>query len=242
MSLHLLIRLGGGSEALCRIGIHCTAPQVENDGIIASCLLHTHETLNYVSPHMFWVTIQRITPSDAAAGSNNHFGIHGNKMLARVHACEFLLAGKLEHVIRGSGRLAAPQSPWRTIDAAWPVKIPAPLGQITHAEIDAEASAKFSGAAGVAPQRSFLNQYGVLQLDGFDGSVAHVALADGDRSGLAILERAPAPAAAFKTLHDKALSGFWLYAAEHDRATQEPMMRRRNFIDDGRSERGEDRV
>ena len=61
-----------------------------------------------------------------------------------------------------------------------------------------------------------------LQLDALDRAVAHVALADRDGAGLAVLERPAAPAAALDALHDEARA--WSSgcdAEEHDRAAEQ---------------------
>src|SRR5580704_17278899 len=123
----------------------------------------------------------------------------------------------------GAG-FAAPDAPGRTMLAPGMIEIPATVDQIAHASIEAEATAMFTGAAGVSTQPAAFYHNGALQLDALDRGIAHVALADRNAAGCAVLERAAAPAAAFDALYDKAALGFRMHAEEHARATEQPMM------------------
>src|SRR5262249_35107091 len=70
------------------------------------------------------------------------------------------------------------------------------LLQCAVGEINAEPAAVLAGAAGIGAQREAFDQERILNLLQLDRGAAHVALADRNRSGLAVLVRPPTPPAA----------------------------------------------
>ena len=150
-------------------------------------------------------------------------------MLACIHTLEFSFAGQLEQVIGGAAGLAAPQTPWRAIDAARTMQIPSALDQIAHAEIDAEAAAKFARASGIGTQRSLFDQNGTLEFKALDRAIADVALTNRNGGRFAVLERPAAPSAAFQALHHESLARPGIHPEENDGAAEKSMVRRREF-------------
>src|SRR5438105_15399400 len=92
------------------------------------------------------------------------------------------------------------------------LEIPPPLDQVAHPHVEAEPAAILAGAAGIPAQRAAFHQHRAFELDTLDRSVAHVALAHRDGGGFAVLERTPAPAAAFDALHHEAAAGLGVRA------------------------------
>src|SRR5207248_1597379 len=86
------------------------------------------------------------------------------------------------------------------------------------------------------------HQHRAFELDALDRAVAHVALADRDGGGLAVLCRPSAPAAAFDALYDEAALGLRVHAKEYDRAAEEAMVAGRHTIGHRRRERLDDGV
>src|SRR6185503_1027775 len=95
----------------------------------------------------------------------------------------------------------APQSPGRADAAARLLEIPTAFDEVAHLRVDAEPAAMLTRAGGVGAQCAALHHHRAFQFDALDRAVAHVALTDGDRAGLAVLERPSAPAAALNALH-----------------------------------------
>src|SRR6516165_477976 len=109
-----------------------------------------------------------------------------------------LALARLAHEISAVfARLPAPQAPRRALAPAHMLEIPFSLDQVAHVHVDAQPAAIFSGTAGIRAQRAGLDQDRAFELDAFDRTVAHVALAHRHRSGFAVFERAATPAAAF---------------------------------------------
>src|SRR5262249_28463820 len=147
------------------------------------------------------IALQWVTPAAAAAGAHDRLRHHRHRNVRADHGLEVVLARQPQQVAAGFAGLAAPQSPGRTVAPARLLEIPAPVDRVRAVHVEAEPAAIFAGAAGIAPQRTALDQDRALELDAFDRAVAHVALAHRHGRGLAVLERPAAPAAAFDALH-----------------------------------------
>src|SRR5262249_5306090 len=116
-----------------------------------------------------------------------------------------LHAGRLQQLLLGTvianehgfvhrATLAAAQTPGRVLRALV-VHVGDTCLQRAIGQIDAEPAAMPAGAAGIRAQRKALDQERILDLLQLDRRAAHVALADRDRRGLAVLVWPPAPAA-----------------------------------------------
>src|SRR5262245_53595318 len=156
--------------------------------------LPRHHLLQHVAADERWIALQRVTPTAATAGAHDRFRHHRHWNMRADHGLEVVLAGQPQQIAAGLARLAAPQSPGRTVAPARLVEIPEPTDHVAHVHVDAEPAAIFAGAAGIAPQRAALDQNRALELDAFDRAIAHVALTDRYGRGLAVLERPAAPA------------------------------------------------
>src|SRR5262249_62081568 len=99
-----------------------------------------------------------------------------------------------------SGAVAGPGSPAvgppRRMLGARAVHVGEGLAKRPIGQLAPEPAAMTAGAAGVRAQCEALDQEGILDLLKLDRRIAHIALADRHRGGLAILARPPAPAAA----------------------------------------------
>src|SRR5215470_7952963 len=210
--------------------------------------LPRHQFLHDVAANQRRIALKWVSPATAAAGAHDRFRHDRHWDMRADHRLEVVLAGQPQQVAAGLTRLAAPQSPGRTVAPARLFEVPAPLDQVAYMHVDAESAAILAGAAGVAPQRAAFDQHRALELDALDRAVAHVALADRHGRGLAILERSATPAAAFDALHHEAALSLWVHAEEYDRAAEEPMVtgrhlgahRRRQRLHDGVHHRGHD--
>src|SRR6516165_4091960 len=186
------------------------------------------EFLLHVRAHRYGVALERIAPAAAAAGAHDHLGAHWHRVVRPARDAKFALA-RLAHEIHAVfARLAAPQAPRRALVSAHELEIPFPFDQVAHAHIDAEAAAIFPRTAGIRAQRAALDQNRAFELDAFDRTVAHVALAHRHRAGLAVFERPAAPAAPFDALHDEAPVGLRMDAEEHHRAAEQTVVTRRH--------------
>src|SRR5262249_56139037 len=116
------------------------------------------------------------------------------------------------------------QAPGRALASTHQLEIPFAFDQVAHPHVDAQSAAISSRAAGIGAQPAALDQHRALELDPFDRAVAHVALANGNGAGLAVLERPPAPAAAFDTLHHEPTLGGGMYAEEDHAAPHNPLL------------------
>src|SRR5262249_36744586 len=152
------------------------------------------------------------------AGAHDHLSAHRHRVVGPARDAKFALV-RLAHEIHAVfARLPAPQAPRRALVSAPELEIPFPFDQGSHPHGDAEAAAIFSRAAGIRAQRAALDQDRAFELDAFDRTVAHVALAHRHRAGFAVFERPAAPAAAFDALDDEAPVGLRMRAEEHHRA------------------------
>src|SRR5262245_62683104 len=151
--------------------------------------LPRHQLLQYVAAYQRRIALQRIAPAAAAAGAYDRLRHDRNRDMRADHGLEVVLARQPQQIAAGLARLAAPQSPGRTVAPARLLEIPAPIDQVAHMHVDAEPAAIFAGAAGIAPQRAALDQNRAFELDAFDRAIAHVALTDRYGRGLAVLER-----------------------------------------------------
>src|SRR5262249_21360029 len=160
--------------------------------------------LKHVGAHQFRIALERIAPAAAASGA--HDGLRGDRHrdVRADHRLELVLAWHAQQVAAAFASLAAPQPPRRAVAASFVLDMPPAYDQLAEVHGDAGPAAVFAGAAGIAAQRAALHQHRAFELDALDRAVAHVALADRDGRGLAILERPAAPAAAFDALHHEA--------------------------------------
>src|SRR6185437_14855133 len=133
-------------------------------------------------------------------------GAAGADLVApQVHLLELVGADLAQGVARGGTGIAVPQAPGRHGAAALVARGPAPGLEIAHGGALAEAAAELAGAARAFAQRALLDHERRFQLDGLDRRIAHVALADRDGGGFAVLIGAGTPAAALDRLEDGVL-------------------------------------
>src|SRR5262249_22159456 len=151
----------------------------------------------------------------AAAGAHDRLGANWHRNMGAAHELELLLARQPQQIAAGLARRAVPHPPGRTLGAPRLLEIPLALDQVAHAHVEPEPAAQLAGAAGVRPQPAAPHQHRALELDALDRAVAYVALAHRDGGRDAVLERAPAPAAAFQALHDEAPPGLGVLPEEH---------------------------
>src|SRR6516165_1624836 len=196
----------------------------QHHSVILTLRFRRDEFFLHVDAHRRRIALERIAPTAATARACDHLAIHRHGIVRAGHAAEFARAGLAQQVHPEISGLAAPQTPGRAAAAAHQFEIPFALDQIAHAHIDAEAAAIFAGAAGIRAQRAALHQHRAFELNAFDRAVAHVPLADRDRAGLAVLERAAAPAAALDALHHETAFGLRFDAEEYDRAAEQRMV------------------
>src|SRR5882672_6611088 len=185
--------------------------------------LPRHQLFAHVGAHGLRVALQRIAPAAAAAGAHDRLGLERNRNVGADHRLEIGLAREPHEIAAGLAGHAAPQAPGRALQAPRLLEVPAPLDQVAHAHVDAEPATVLPRAAGIPAQRAAFHQHRAFELDALDRAVAHVALADRDGGGLAVLAGTAAPAAAFDALDHEAALGLRVHAEKHHRAAEQPM-------------------
>src|SRR5579862_2332959 len=170
------------------------------------------------------VAFERIAPAATAAGAHDHFGIDRHRIMDRVHGAVIVLARQPQQKIAGRAGFAVPKAPRRTLLASRVIEIPAALDQIAPAGLDAEAAAMLAGTAGIDAQRPAFHHHRAFQLDAFDRGIAHVALANRNRAGLAVFRRSPAPTAALDALDDETAFCLRMDAEKDHGAAEKPVM------------------
>src|SRR5438105_3615521 len=106
----------------------------------------------------------------------------------------------------------------------------------------AEAAAKSSRAARILAQPAALHQHRAFELDALDRAVAHVALADRNGGGFAVLRRPSAPAAAFEALHHETPPGLRMHPEKDHGAAEQAVMAGRYAVGHRLGERRHDGV
>src|SRR4029453_19647633 len=210
----------------------------QHHAVILTCRLPGDEVLPHVRAHRLNVALERIAPAAATTGAHDHLRTHRHRGVDPARRAKFALARVAQQICTVFSRLPAPQTPRRALGALHQLEIPFPLDQVAHAHVDAEAAAILAGPTGIGAQCARLDQDRAFELDAFDRAVAHVALAHRHRAGLAVLERPPAPAAAFDALHHEAALGLRMYAEEHHRAAEQAVVAGRHALRHGWGERG----
>ena len=144
---------------------------------------------------MLAVALPRITPSAATGGAEGEPVAGLERDAGRLQQLRRAAVAPRQDGFVDRARLAATQAPGRILGAV-AIHVRNALLQCAVGEIDAEPAAVLAGAPGIGAQREALDQERILNLLQLDRGAAHVALADRDRSGFAILVRPPTPPAA----------------------------------------------
>src|SRR5262249_23090632 len=145
--------------------------------------------LDHIPAHERSVALERIAPAAAAGASRQHLRFRRHEIAMAVEFVELVFARPADQRIRCRAGLAAPEGPGGEALAIGLAEIPAALDEIAHLELDAETAAIFAGAARILAEAALLDHHRAFQFDRLNGAVAHIALADRDRAGFAVLMR-----------------------------------------------------
>ena len=149
--------------------------------------------------------VDRIRYEEIAEDLRQHYAATGSRdpeeaefrlaHLGRFFAGRRVAAiGAADGGVIGGGGLAAVETP-RRIDRALAIDVGAAGLQHAVGDLEPEPASIAPGATGIGTERVLVDQHRILDLLQLHRRVAHVALADRDRGGLAVLVRPAAPAA-----------------------------------------------
>ena len=189
------------------------------------------------------IAILRLAPAAAAAGADDGLGADRHRDVAAAPHGELALARQLQEIAAGLARACRRGCPRAGICRAVASRnsiCPRP-GCCTRMSMPSPPR-NLPAPQESGPQRAALDHHRAFQLDALDRAVAHVALADRDRAGLAVLERPAAPAAALDALHHEAALGLGMGAEEHHGAAEQRVMAGRHAVRHRVGERPDDGV
>src|SRR6185312_11188346 len=186
------------------------------------------------------IAVQGIAPAAATTRMRQNHALGRQIRAEPIGRAKIILAGLQYEALRGRADRAAPQAPGRAALAVGGLEIPAPLDKAPRAHLEPDTAAEFARPARIRAEAALLDEDRNFQLHRFDRSVAHIALADRNAGGFAILGGTSAPARALDALGDEAPLGLGIDAEENDRAAaHHAVMRRRNLVRHGGRERGD---